>query len=322
MIRVDVEPEGATRNWLPWPSRPCPFRGGRRRSGPLHLAPARAEVADGRGHMTRRSGRSTGGRPCSTGGARTVVEVRTLARSGSPARRLSELLVWLDEMRPSGGRDQFFSRPPGRGARDARSLRRGARDPRRTARGADRSRRVITLADLTRASPSRSSSWPAIRPPRSSSEQKDAGCTRSRARRSWRSRPGLGASALRARAGSRRQRPGPTARRSSVRATTGTQCSGGGEGEGARASRRARRGGASRPRGGSDLDATDMLNVQGGAYADLAEVLALAGKPRRSSRGARTGARALRAEGERRHGGTRPRTAGGAATLRNGRGTA
>ena len=46
---------------------------------------------------------------------------------------------------------------------------------------------------------------------------------------------------------------------------------------------------------------TDMLNAHGGALLDLAEVLALAGQ--RCAGGARAGARALRAEGQPRHGG-------------------
>ena len=43
---------------------------------------------------------------------------------------------------------------------------------------------------------------------------------------------------------------------------------------------------------------TDMLDAQGDAYADLAEVLLLGGKRRRGSRRARAGARTLRAQGQ------------------------
>ena len=38
---------------------------------------------------------------------------------------------------------------------------------------------------------------------------------------------------------------------------------------------------------------TDMLDAQGDAYADFAEVLLLSGKPTRSSRRARSGSRTL-----------------------------
>ncbi len=54
---------------------------------------------------------------------------------------VSELLAWLDENEPRAGRDHWPPCVPGRGAGDARSLRRGARDPRRDACGAGRARR-------------------------------------------------------------------------------------------------------------------------------------------------------------------------------------
>ncbi len=134
---------------------------------------------------------------------------------------------------------------PGRGARDARSLRRGARDPRRSACGAGRARRRESCSRTSpRSSPSGSSSWPAIPPPQPSSERKGAGCTRSWGNRvSCRPRPGASRRRSTRSTGSRRQTPGPAARRSSARATTPIRrCSGG------RSGRRCSRAVASTPR--------------------------------------------------------------------------
>ena len=172
---------------------------------------------------------------------------------------------------------------PGRGAGDARSLRRGARDPRRGARGAGRARRGSRCSRTSSpSSPSGSSSWPAIPPPQPSSEQKGAGCTRS-----WGSR----ASCRRA-AGNLAQALYALDRLEEADAWAGRAAELGASDDAltqmlwrqVRAKVLARRGEhAEAERLAREAVAigeeTDMLDAQGDAYADLAEVLLLAGKP-------------------------------------------
>ena len=98
----------------------------------------------------------------------------------------------------------------GRGAGDARSLRRGARDPRRRACGAGGARRRSPAREHHRPlSPSGSSSWPAIPPPRASSATAGSACSRSWGARAF-CRGGRypGGGALRARTARRGRRLG------------------------------------------------------------------------------------------------------------------
>ena len=171
---------------------------------------------------------------------------------------------------------------PGRVAGDARSLRRGARDPRRNTCGAGGARRGSPAREhhrlrvrLGRALGRRSRRRSRVRSRRVQAAR-GAGGTElpvGRGRRTWRRRSTRST-------GSTRPTPGPAARRSSARATTsGTQMLWrqvrakvlARRGEHAEAERLAREAVAI-------CEETDMLDAQGDAYADLAEVLLLGGK--------------------------------------------
>ena len=285
VFRLDLEPEGATESWPRSSSRRCPC------SRPpattwrcTSPTTALGEVADMRGA----DGRSAGGvragrRPRSDGRASRRARWR-----GARAVRffgttpVSELLAWLDENEPREARDHSsVPTGPGRWRCSVASTRRARSSPKHVRSWPSAAAESCSRTSPA-SSPSGSSSWPAIPPPQPSSARKgcrlleelgDQGCLSTlpgaSRRRSTRS------------TGSTRPTPGPAARRSSARATTcGRRCSGG------RSGRRCSRDAAStrrRERLAREAvaigDETEMLDEQGDAYADLAEVLLLAGKP-------------------------------------------
>ena len=147
----------------------------------------------------------------------------------------------------------------------------------------------------------RSSSWPTTPPPRPSSAQKRAGCSRSWARRaSCRPRRGISRRRSTRSTGWRRRRPGPAARRSSATATTPTRvCSGARvrakvlarRGEHAEAERLAREAVAIG-------EATDLPRRPGRRVRRPRRGAPARWQARRRSRRARAGTRALPAQGE------------------------
>ena len=219
---------------------------------------------------------------------------------------VSELLAWLDENEPRAGAGSLPPRLPGRGAGDARSVRRGARDPRRGACGV---RQSAAGGSCSRTSLAFESVWIELwaGDPAAAAEFGAEG---------FRLHEELGEqSFLSAAAANLAQALYALDRLDEADAWAGRAAELGASddarkemlwrqvrakvlarrGEHAEAERLAREAVAI-------CDETDMLDAQGDVYADLAEVLLLAGKPGGGSRGTRAGTRSLRTEGEPRHG--------------------
>ena len=260
-------------------------RGRRRRPGPVHrLLRARGGGGHARRRWTRRWRRTSGPSP-TLGRRATAARVR---RWRAPAARffgttpVSELLAWLDENEPRRGRDHFL-RAYRAGALamlgrfdEARAILAEAR-----AELAERGGGIL-LANVTASSPSDVELLAGD--PAAAAEFGAEGC---------RLLEELGEQGfLSTAAGNLAQALYALDRLDEADAWAGRAAELGasddavdadalaaGQGEGARAPRRARRGGAARARGGRDRRRDRLLDAQGDAYADLAEVLLLAGKP-------------------------------------------
>ena len=287
MFRLDLEPEGAAEKLAALVEQALPVFEAAGDDLALYVAYS-ALAAGGEAcarRWTRRWRRTSG--PSPTHGARAYVPPSiTGTRAGCRffgTTPVSELLAWLDENEPQAGRDQFFRAYRGWRWRCSVASTRRARSSPRPAQ----SRPSAAEESCSRTSTRFESVWVELLAgdPAAAAEFGAEGCrlheelgkratflsTRrvARRRRSTRS------------AGSTRPRPGPAAQRSSARATTRWM-----EmlwrqvrakvlarrGEHAEAERLAREAVAI----GDD---TDLLDAQGDAYADLAEVLLLAGKP-------------------------------------------
>ena len=298
-------------------------RGRRRRPGSVH----RLRRARGGGVRARADGRSAGGlraglRPRSAGRppsrrGRWGRSPRVASSARLPCRNCSRGSTRTSH--EQGGITSSVPTGPGRWRCSVASTRRARSSPRR-ARSWPSAAGESCSRTSPPSSPSGSSSGPAIPPPPPSSEQRGAGCTRS-----WGRELSLSAAA-----GSLAQALYALDRLDEADAWAGraaelgasddvdSRCSGGRSGrrccarrgEHAEAERLAREAVAIG-------DGTEMLDAQGDAYADLAEVLLLAGRrtkrpPRSSRRSSATSARATsswphgRVSGSRRCGGERP----------------
>ena len=288
-IRLDLEPEGAAEKLDALVERGAARLRGRRRRPALCTSPTPRSARSR--SCARRSdaaldGIRAGRRPRAAGGH--AARARGLARRWPPLRHDTRVgvLAWLDENEPRAGPRPLAPRIPSRGAGDARPLRRGARDPRR-----DRERSwpsaaaALQLAVTHRHRVRRaSSSWPATPPPPPSSAQKGAGCSRSSGEQGF----------LSTAAACSRRRSTQLDRLDEADAWAGRAAELGASddaftqmlwrqvrakvlarrGEHAEAERLAREAVAIGETHG-------LLNGQGDAYADLAEVLLLGGRPTR-----------------------------------------
>ena len=315
ILRLYLEPEGATEQLAALVDRRC-----RCSRPPATTSPCTSHTprlgrsrstrgADGRGAGGVRAGR----RPCSAGG-RAVRRVRSVWRAGAR----------FDGTTPVTGAARVAGRAGGARRRDhfVRGYRAGALamlgrfDEARAILAETRAELAergggIWLATATARRPSTSSSWPAIPPPPPSSARKGAGCSRSWANRATcRARPGGSRRRSTRSTGSRRPTPGPAARGARRERRPSTQMLWR-QAEGKVLARRGEHAEAERL-------AREAVAIGENRHARCRETVR---RPRRGARargppdeapGARAGTRALRAEGEPRHGRADARATGGA----------
>ena len=252
LFALDLEPDGAAERLAVLVEQALPVFGAADDDLALYIAySALGEVAGMRGRDGRRArGIRAGLRPRSAGGLPTVLEhgdsrlwslLRDDPRVGAArvARR----------GRATSRSGSVPPRLPGRCAGDARSLRRGARDPRRSAGGAGRARRGHPAREphRLRVRLGRALGWRSCRRGRVRSRGLPAARGARGRAASCRARPGTWRRRSTRSTASTRPKRGLAARRSSARATTpGGDALAAGQGEGARAPWRARRGRAAR----------------------------------------------------------------------------
>ena len=200
VFRIDLEPEGATSKLAALVEQALPVFQAAGDDLALYIAyDALGEMAITRGQMRRSAGRLRAGRrPRPAGGPPTawILGACALARFFGTDSRVGTARVARRE-RARHGRDHFL-----RAYRAGALAMLGRFDEARTilaearAELAERGGGVL-LANITAFESVWVELWPAIPPPRPSSEQKGAGCTRSWATRaSCRTRPGRSAQAL------------------------------------------------------------------------------------------------------------------------------
>ena len=278
-------------------------RGRRRRPRPVHRLPALAEVAAEYGRRRTRRWRHTSG-PSPTRGARATSPTWHMAARAScrffGTTPVSELLAWLDENEPRAGRDQFL-----RAYRAMALAMLGRFDEARAILAEARAEQAergggILLANLTAFE----SVWVELLAgdPAAAAEFGAEGCRLHEElgdESFLPSRPGVWRRRSTRSTGSTRPTPGPTARRSSARATTrGRRCSGD------RSGRRCSRAAASTPRQSGSLVRRSRSARR--PTCSTPRETRMPTSPRCSSspaggtrrRRARAGARALRAQGQ------------------------